>query len=132
MSDVPSALVGRDLGALHEVPNQINASVRSAGGPTRFAAARNPGAIQAPSTSSGPAGRGHRAVIPTDLLSAPVALDAGWRVVGRRATSVIGEAADLARAERPIPGRQRRRDRGVGGGNSSRWHAGSGRQWSHR
>ena len=108
MSDVPSALVGQDLGALHEVPNQIECfRPVSRWADALRGGAEIPARSRAPSTSSGPAGPGPVALsIPTDLLSAPVAARLTPAGEGRRPPCDVGlieEAARyLARAERPI------------------------------
>ncbi len=108
MSDVPSALVGQDMGALHEVPNQIEC-FRPV---SRWAdALRNgaeiPGAVQGAfhlfrTGRPGPV----TLSIPTDLLTAPVEARLTPAGEGRRPPCDVGlveEAARcLARAQRPL------------------------------
>jgi acetolactate synthase-1/2/3 large subunit len=108
MSDVPSALVGRDLGALHEVPNQIECfRPVSRWADALRAGAEIPGAIQGAFHLFRTGRPGPVALsIPTDLLSAPVAARLTPPGEGRRPPCDIGlveEAARyLGRARRPL------------------------------
>jgi acetolactate synthase-1/2/3 large subunit len=108
MSDVPSALVGQDLGALHEVPNQIECfRPVSRWADALRGGAEIPGAIQGAFHLFRTGRPGPVALsIPTDLLSAPVAARLTPAGEGRRPPCDVGlieEAARyLARAERPI------------------------------
>ena len=108
MSDVPSALVGRDLGALHEVPNQIECfrpvcrwadALRSG--------AEIPGSIQGAFHLFRTGRPGPVALsIPTDLLNAPASARLTPAGEGRRPPCDVGlvdEAARyLLRARRPL------------------------------
>jgi acetolactate synthase-1/2/3 large subunit len=108
MSDVPSALVGQDAGALHEVPNQIEC-FRPV---SRWAdalqnGAEIPGAVQGAfhlfrTGRPGPV----TLSVPTDLLTAPVAARLTPAGEGRRPPCDVGlveEAARyLSRARRPL------------------------------
>lgn len=108
MSDIPSALVGRGLGALHEVPDQI-ACFRPV---CRWAEALRegrdiPAAIQGAFHLLRTGRPGPVALsIPTDLLGAPVAARLTPAGEGRRPpcdpTLLEAAAARLARAERPL------------------------------
>jgi acetolactate synthase-1/2/3 large subunit len=108
MSDVPSAVVGRDMGALHEVPNQIECFrpvSRWADG--LRSGAEIPGAVQGAFHLFRTGRPGPVALsIPTDLLNAPVAARLTPAGEGRRPPCDIGlveEAARyLARARRPL------------------------------
>jgi thiamine pyrophosphate-dependent acetolactate synthase large subunit-like protein len=108
MSDVPSAVVGHDLGALHEVPNQIECFrpvSRWADG--LRSGAEIPGAVQGAFHLFRTGRPGPVALsIPTDLLNAPVAARLTPPGEGRRPPCDIGlveEAARyLARARRPL------------------------------
>jgi len=107
MSDIPAALVGRDLGALHEVPNQIEC-FRPV---TRWAERIAEGRAIAPavqrafalfrSARPGPVALS----VPTDLLMAKtegqLAAPTGGRPACDRAL-VAQAAAHLARARRPL------------------------------
>jgi len=108
MSDIPSALVGQEVGALHEVPNQIECFRPVC----RWAAtlrdgAEIPGAVQGAFHLLRTGRPGPVALsIPTDLLTAPVAARLTPPGEGRRPPCDIGlleEAARyLARARRPL------------------------------
>jgi thiamine pyrophosphate-dependent acetolactate synthase large subunit-like protein len=108
MSDVPKALVGREMGALHEVPNQIEC-FRPV---SRWAdalqhGAEIPGAVQGAFHLFRTGRPGPVALsIPTDLLTAPVAARLTPAGEGRRPPCDVGlveEAARyLARARRPL------------------------------
>jgi acetolactate synthase-1/2/3 large subunit len=108
MSDIPSALVGQDVGALHEVPNQIECFrpvCRWADG--LRGGAEIPGAIQGAFHLFRTGRPGPVALsIPTDLLSAPVAARLTPPGAGRRPPCDVGlieeTARYLARAERPL------------------------------
>jgi acetolactate synthase-1/2/3 large subunit len=108
MSDVPSALVGRDLGALHEVPNQIECfRPVSRWADALRSGAEIPGAIQGAFHLFRTGRPGPVALsIPTDLLSAPVAARLTPPGEGRRPPCdirLVEEAArHLARARRPL------------------------------
>ena len=108
MSDIPVALIGQDVGALHEVPNQIECfrpvcrwADALRGG------AEIPGAIQGAFHLFRTGRPGPVALsIPTDVLNAPVAARLTPAGAGRRPPCDVGlieEAARyLARAERPL------------------------------
>jgi thiamine pyrophosphate-dependent acetolactate synthase large subunit-like protein len=108
MSDIPRELVGRGLGALHEVPDQI-ACFRPV---SRWAEALTegrdiPGAIQGAFHLFRTGRPGPVALsIPTDLLGAPVAARLTPGGEGRRPPCdprlVDAAATRLARAERPL------------------------------
>ena len=108
MSDVPSALVGQDMGALHEVPNQIEC-FRPV---SRWADALRsgteiPGAVQGAFHLFRTGRPGPVALsIPTDFLAAPVAGRLTPAGEGRRPPCDVGlleEAARyLATARRPL------------------------------
>jgi acetolactate synthase-1/2/3 large subunit len=108
MSDIPSALIGQDLGALHEVPNQIDCFRPVC----RWAdalrdGAEIPGAVQGAFHLFRTGRPGPVALsIPTDVLNAPVAARLTAAGAGRRPPCDIGlieEASHyLARAERPL------------------------------
>ncbi len=108
MSDVPSALVGQDVGALHEVPNQIECfRPVSRWADALRSGAEIPGAVQGAfhlfrTGRPGPVSLS----IPTDLLTAPVAARLTPAGEGRRPPCDVGlveEAARyLARAARPL------------------------------
>jgi acetolactate synthase-1/2/3 large subunit len=108
MSDVPSALVGQGLGALHEVPDQI-ACFRPV---SRWAEALReaheiPGAIQGALHLLRTGRPGPVALsIPTDFLGAPVSARLTPAGEGRRPPCDVRQleaaAARLARAERPL------------------------------
>jgi acetolactate synthase-1/2/3 large subunit len=108
MSDVPSALVGKDLGALHEVPNQIECfRPVSRWADALRTGAEIPGAVQGAfhlfrTGRPGPV----TLSIPTDLLTAPVEARLTGAGAGRRPPCDVGlleEAARfLARARRPL------------------------------
>ena len=118
MSDVPAALVGQDMGALHEVPNQIECfrpvsrwadALRERRGDPRGGPGRLPPLPDRPA-------RAGRAVDPDrpPQRAGGGAAHAGWRrpaaAVRRR---LVEEAARLPRAgPAPAPRRWRRRDRG--------------------
>jgi thiamine pyrophosphate-dependent acetolactate synthase large subunit-like protein len=107
VSDIPAALIGRDLGALHEVPNQIDCfrpmtrraeTIRDAGA---FAPAVQRAFEQFRSARPGPVALS----LPTDLLMARVTSrindPTGHPPACDRA--LIAQAAErLARAERPV------------------------------
>jgi acetolactate synthase-1/2/3 large subunit len=108
MSDIASRLVGRDLGALHEVPNQIDC-FRPV---TRWAEALGDGAA-IPATIAGAfellrTGRpGPMAVsIPNDLLAAPVEATLPARSAAGRPPCHVADVESAARlltaAERPL------------------------------
>ena len=108
MSDIPAALIGQDVGALHEVPNQIECfrpvcrwADALRGG------AEIPGAVQGAFHLFRTGRPGPVALsIPTDVLNAPVAARLTPAGAGRRPPCDVGlieEAARyLARAERPL------------------------------
>ena len=108
MSDVPSALVGQDMGALHEVPNQIECfRPVSRWADALRSGAEIPGAVQGAfhlfrTGRPGPVSLS----IPTDLLTAPVEACLTPAGEGRRPPCDVGlveEAARyLARAARPL------------------------------
>jgi acetolactate synthase-1/2/3 large subunit len=108
MSDVPKALVGRDMGALHEVPNQIECfRPVSRWADALQQGAEIPGAVQGAfhlfrTGRPGPVSLS----IPTDLLTAPVTARLTPAGEGRRPPCDVGlveEAARyLARARRPL------------------------------
>src|SRR5262245_7193410 len=108
MSDGPSAVVGRDMGALHEVPNQIECfRPVSRWADALRSGAEIPGAVQGAfhlfrTGRPGPV----TLSIPTDLLTAPVEARLTPPGEGRRPPCDVGlveEAARyLARAERPL------------------------------
>ena len=108
MSDVPSALVGQDMGALHEVPNQIECfRPVSRWADALRSGAEIPGAVQGAfhlfrTGRPGPVSLS----IPTDLLNAPVEARLTAAGEGRRPPCDVGlleEAARyLARARRPL------------------------------
>jgi acetolactate synthase-1/2/3 large subunit len=108
MSDVPSALVGQDLGALHEVPNQIECfRPVSRWADALRSGAEIPGAVQGAfhlfrTGRPGPVSLS----IPTDLLTSPVEARLTPAGEGRRPPCGVGlveEAARyLARAARPL------------------------------
>jgi thiamine pyrophosphate-dependent acetolactate synthase large subunit-like protein len=108
MSDVPSALVGQDMGALHEVPNQIDCFrpvSRWADG--LRSGTEIPGAVQGAFHLFRTGRPGPVALsIPTDLLNAPVAARLTPAGEGRRPPCDVGlveEAARyLVRARRPV------------------------------
>ena len=108
MSDIPAALIGQDVGALHEVPNQIECfrpvcrwADALRGG------AEIPGAVQGAFHLFRTGRPGPVALsIPTDVLNAPVAARLTPAGAGLRPPCDVGlieEAARyLARAERPL------------------------------
>jgi len=108
MSDIPSALIGQDLGALHEVPNQIDCFRPVC----RWAdalrdGAEIPGAVQGAFHLFRTGRPGPVALsIPTDVLNAPAAARLTAAGAGRRPPCDVGlieEASRyLARAERPL------------------------------
>jgi thiamine pyrophosphate-dependent acetolactate synthase large subunit-like protein len=108
MSDVPSALVGQDMGALHEVSNQIECFrpvSRWADG--LRSGTEIPGAVQGAFHLFRTGRPGPEALsIPTDLLNAPVSARLTPAGEGRRPPCDVGlveEAARyLARARRPL------------------------------
>jgi acetolactate synthase-1/2/3 large subunit len=108
MSDVPSAVVGQDMGALHEVPNQIECFrpvSRWADG--LRGGAEIPGAVQGAFHLFRTGRPGPVALsIPTDLLTAAVAARLTPPGEGRRPPCDVGlveEAArHLGRARRPL------------------------------
>ena len=108
MSDIPSALIGQDVGALHEVPNQIDCFRPVCRWADALAAgAEIPGAIQGAFHLFRTGRPGPVALsIPTDLLNAPVAARLTPAGAGRRPPCDVGlieEAARyLARARRPL------------------------------
>jgi acetolactate synthase-1/2/3 large subunit len=108
MSDIPCALVGQEVGALHEVPNQIECFrpvCRWADG--LRSGAEIPGAIQGAFHLFRTGRPGPVALsVPTDLLTAPVAARLTPAGEGRRPPCDVGlveEAARyLVRARRPL------------------------------
>lgn len=108
MSDVPKALVGRDMGALHEVPNQIECfRPVSRWADALQQGAEIPGAVQGAFHLFRTGRPGPVALsIPTDLLTAPVTARLTRAGEGRRPPCDVGlveEAARyLARARRPL------------------------------
>jgi acetolactate synthase-1/2/3 large subunit len=108
MSDIPTALVGQEMGALHEVPNQIECFRPVC----RLAAALQdgaeiPGAVQGAFHLFRTGRPGPVALsIPTDLLTTPVAARLTPAGEGRRPPCDVGlveEAARfLTRARRPL------------------------------
>lgn len=108
MSDIPSALVGRDLGALHEVPNQIECfRPVSRWADALRSGAEIPGAVQGAfhlfrTGRPGPVSLS----IPTDLLTGAATARLTPAGAGRRPPCDVGlveEAARyLAQAERPL------------------------------
>ncbi|HEY7139927.1 MAG TPA: thiamine pyrophosphate-binding protein [Methylomirabilota bacterium] len=108
MSDVPSALVGQDLGALHEVPNQIECfRPVSRWADALRSGAEIPGAVQGAFHLFRTGRPGPVALsIPTDLLNAPVAARLTPAGEGRRPPCDVGlveEAARyLAQARQPL------------------------------
>ena len=108
MSDIPSALVGQDMGALHEVPNQIECfRPVSRWADALRSGAEIPGAVQGAfhlfrTGRPGPVSLS----IPTDLLTAPVEARLMPAGEGRRPpcdVDLVEEAARyLARAARPL------------------------------
>lgn len=108
MSDIASPLIGRDLGALHEVPNQIDC-FRPV---TRLAESIDETAAIAPTVAGafellrvgrpGPVALS----IPNDLLAARAAGELPGRGHGRRAPCHVADVAAAARrlaaAERPL------------------------------
>ena len=108
MSDIPSALVGQEVGALHEVPNQIECFrpvSRWADG--LRSGAEIPGAVQGAFHLFRTGRPGPVALsIPTDLLTAPATARLTPAGEGRRPPCDVGlveEAARyLARARRPL------------------------------
>src|SRR5262245_7752044 len=108
MSDVPSAVVGRDMGALHEVPNQIECfRPVSRWADALRSGAEIPGAVQGAFHLFRTGRPGPIALsIPTDLLNASVAARLTPPGEGRRPPCDVGlveEAARyLARARRPL------------------------------
>jgi thiamine pyrophosphate-dependent acetolactate synthase large subunit-like protein len=108
MSDIPSALIGQDLGALHEVPNQIDCFRPVC----RWAdalrdGAEIPGAVQGAFHLFRTGRPGPVALsIPTDVLNAPATARLTAAGAGRRPPCDVGlieEASRyLARAERPL------------------------------
>ena len=126
MSDVPSALVGQGLGALHEVPDQIACFRPVSRWAEAIREAREiPGLVQGAFHLFRTGRPGPVALsIPTDFLGAPVAARLTPAGEGRRPPCdvrlVEEAAARLARARAPSPrgGRGRGRRRGVGGAAS--------------
>ena len=108
MSDVPSAVVGQDMGALHEVPNQIECfRPVSRWADALRGGAEIPGAVQGAFHLFRTGRPGPVALsIPTDLLTAPVAARLTPPGEGRRPPCDVGlveEAARyLGRARRPL------------------------------
>jgi acetolactate synthase-1/2/3 large subunit len=108
MSDVPSALVGREVGALHEVPNQIECFRPVCRWAEALAEARDiPGAVQTAFYRFRTARPGPVALsIPTDFLAAPVAGRLAAGGAGRRPPCDVARveeaAARLGRAARPL------------------------------
>jgi thiamine pyrophosphate-dependent acetolactate synthase large subunit-like protein len=108
MSDVPSALVGQDVGALHEVPNQIECfRPVSRWADALRSGAEIPGAVQGAFHLFRTGRPGPVALsIPTDLLTATVEGRLTPPGEGRRPPCDVGlveEAARyLARAQRPL------------------------------
>ncbi|MBI3456346.1 MAG: thiamine pyrophosphate-binding protein [Candidatus Rokubacteria bacterium] len=109
MSDIPAALIGRGLGALHEVPNQIDCFrpvCRWA--ETIWAAREIPGAVQGAFHLFRTGRPGPIALsLPTDLLRAPVEAQLTPPGQGRRPpcdVRLIEEAARayLGRAKQPL------------------------------
>ena len=108
MSDVPGALVGKDAGALHEVPNQIECfRPVSRWADALRSGAEIPGAVQGAfhlfrTGRPGPV----TLSIPTDLMTAPVTARLTPAGEGRRPPCDVGlvdEAARyLSRARRPL------------------------------
>jgi thiamine pyrophosphate-dependent acetolactate synthase large subunit-like protein len=107
VSDIPAALIGRDMGALHEVPNQIDCfrpmtrwaeTIRDAGA---FAPAVQRAFEQFRSARPGPVALS----LPTDLLMARVASRINDQT-GRPPAcdrALIAQAAErLSRAQRPM------------------------------
>ncbi len=108
MSDIPSALVGRDVGALHEVPNQIDCFRPVCRWAETVTAARDiPGAVQGAFHLFRTGRPGPIALsLPTDLLGARVAAPLTPPGQGRRPPCdvrlVEEAAARLRRARRPL------------------------------
>jgi thiamine pyrophosphate-dependent acetolactate synthase large subunit-like protein len=107
VSDIPAALIGRDLGALHEVPNQIECfgpvtrraeTIKDAGA---FAPAVQRAFEAFRSARPGPVALS----LPTDLLMARVAStinDPTGRPPGCDQALIAQAAGRLARARRPV------------------------------
>jgi len=108
MSDIPSPLVGRDLGALHEVPNQIDCFRPVCRWADVVRDARDiPGAVQGAFHLFRTGRPGPVALsIPTDLLTAPVDARLAPSGPDRRPpcdVGLVGEAARrLGAARRPL------------------------------
>ena len=107
VSDIPSALIGRDLGALHEVPNQIDCFrpvtrwAETVGDAAEFAPAVQRAFEQFRSARPGPVALS----LPTDLLMARVASrinDPTGRPPACDRALIAQAAQRLSRAERPV------------------------------
>jgi thiamine pyrophosphate-dependent acetolactate synthase large subunit-like protein len=108
MSDIPAALIGQGVGALHEVPNQIDCFRPVCRWAETLGAGRDiPGAVQGAFHLFRTGRPGPVALsIPTDLLAAPVAARLAPPDADRRPPCDVGlvaeAAAALATARRPL------------------------------